>query len=323
MSDDQGLIMTGVSAEPRLDAPSGNGGLPCTREKPRRPVLRYHGGKWRIATWILSHFPMHKIYVEPFAGAASVLLRKEPAYCEVYNDLDDELVTLFAILRDPAQSDLLRQAVSLTPFSRREFENAYEVTDDPIEQSRRLIVRSFMGFGSAATNRDVKTGFRANGHRCNAHPASDWANYPAALRLVAERVRGVVIESDDALNVLRRHDRPDALHYVDPPYMPEARSDKSRKSGGKYRCYRHELDREGHEALLECLVGLNGMVVLSGYASDLYRDVLGEWQVFRKKARADGARPRTEHLWLNPVASAALKAEQVQLDIIDLCEPTT
>lgn len=35
---------------------------------PTRPVLRYHGGKWRIAPWIIAQFPAHRVYVEPFGG---------------------------------------------------------------------------------------------------------------------------------------------------------------------------------------------------------------------------------------------------------------
>src|SRR4051812_1578874 len=115
---------------------------------PTRPVLRYHGGKWRIAPWIIEHFPPHLMYVEPFAGAASVLLRKPRVDFEVYNDLDTDVVNVFRVLRDPAAASQLAEQLSLTPWSRREFEVSYEISDDPVERARRTLIRSFMGHGT-------------------------------------------------------------------------------------------------------------------------------------------------------------------------------
>lgn len=88
-----------------------------------RPALRWHGGKWRLAPWVIEHFPPHRVYVEPYGGAASVLLRKRRSYAEIYNDLDDEVVGMFRVLRSDRAPDLVR-AVALTPFGRREFEEA-------------------------------------------------------------------------------------------------------------------------------------------------------------------------------------------------------
>ena len=272
-------------------------------EKPvPRPVLRWHGGKWLLAPWIIDHFPEHQIYVEGFGGAASVLLRKPRSYSEVYNDLDDEAVTLFRVLRDPGRASELQLALSLTPYARVEFENSYKPGTGDLEIARCLVVRSLMGFGSNGHNTAVKTGFRASSTRSGTTPAHDWMHYPQAIPLFVERLRGVTIESRDALRVMRQHDGPDTLHYVDPPYMPATRSQKSRRGKVRYHAYKHEMTEEDHVRLLEGLLALKGMVVVSGYPSRLYNRVLAGWQRVRRASLADGARPREEVLWINPLA---------------------
>ncbi|WP_170759960.1 DNA adenine methylase [Ruegeria lacuscaerulensis] len=257
--------------------------------KPTRPVLRWHGGKWLLAPWIIDHMPEHRVYVEPFGGAASVLMRKPRSYAEIYNDLDGDLVNLFEILRSDKGEKLVSN-LELTPFSETEFKSAYEATDDPMERARRLVIRSFMGFGSAGAS-GQSTGFRANSNRSGTTPAHDWCNYPDCLRLVIDRMRGVVVQSRPALEVIRQHDGPETLHYVDPPYMPETRDRGSD--------YRFEMTVDDHRELLEFLRGVEGRVILSGYPTETYDQVLSGWRRVARKALADGARERTEVLWMN------------------------
>lgn len=272
----------------------------------RRPVLRWHGGKWKLAPWIISHFPPHRVYVEPFGGAASVLIRKPQSYAEVYNDLDGDVVNLFRVLRSE-RADELVQSIALTPFAREEFQLSYEPSDDAVESARRLIVRSFMGFGSNGHNARRKTGFRANSNKSGTTPARDWANYPDALAAMLERLRGVVIENRDACEVMAAHDGVETLHYVDPPYLPETRSLKNpydlKYAGGMYA---HEMDRGDHERLLESLLRLEGAVVLSGYPSPVYDEALKGWHRIDRAAHADGARDRIEVLWVNRTPSPDL-----------------
>lgn len=253
-----------------------------------RPVLRWHGGKWLLAPWIISHMPDHRVYVEPFGGAASVLMRKHRSYAEIYNDLDDDVVNLFRVLRGHRSADLVRD-LRLTPFAKSEFEAAYGDCDDDVERARRLIVRSCMGFGSNGHAR--KTGFRSNSNRSGTTPARDWANYPDQLRAIVERLQGVVVTKSDALQVMESHDGPGTLHYVDPPYVPETRD--------KGTDYRHELTFDQHVELLEFLRGLTGRVMLSGYPCDLYDKALSGWTRVERRALADGARERTEVIWMN------------------------
>lgn len=253
-----------------------------------RPILRWHGGKWLLAPWIIQHLPAHRVYVEPFGGAASVLMRKPRSYAEVYNDLDDDVVNLFRVLRSDGADELINQ-LRLTPFAATEFQSAYTPTDDNIERARRLVVRSFMGFGSNGTHR--KTGFRSNSNRSGTTPSRDWVNYPDALAAAVERLTGVCIVNRDACEVMQAHDGPETLHYVDPPYLPETRD-----SGADYA---HEMTADQHASLLGFLRTLQGKVVVSGYPSDLYDNALQGWRRVHRKALADGARARTEVLWMN------------------------
>jgi site-specific DNA-adenine methylase len=192
-----------------------------------RPLLRWHGGKWRLAPWIIGHFPPHRVYVEPYGGAASVLLQKPRSHGEVWNDLDAGVHNLMKVLREGHAAELAQQ-LSLTPFSRREFELSYLPADDPVEAARRMVVRCFMGFGSSASNPKRRTGFRSNSMRSGTIPAVEWTNYPFALLDLAERLMGVVIESRPAIEVMAQHDSLDTLHYLDPPYMFETRTDRAR-----------------------------------------------------------------------------------------------
>ena len=281
-----------------------------TPETPDRPALRWHGGKWILSPWIISHFPKHRIYVEPWGGAASVLLRKARVYAEVYNDLDEEVVNLFRVLQSPESARRLVEILEVTPFSRKEFELSFLRHSDYIERARRLIIRSFMGFGSDAPTSGRKsvgsgkapTGFRSNSTRSGTTPAHDWKNYPDSLQRVIERWRGVVVECRPALEILGRYDTKETLFYCDPPYLHSVRSD----SRGEYA---HEMSDDEHSAMLLSLKSIQGFVILSGYPNALY-DSLG-WEKVCRPSFADGARSRVECLWLNPRVSEIRNGEML------------
>lgn len=274
---------------------------------PTRPVMRYHGGKFRISQWVIQHFMPHTTYVEPFAGAASVLMRKHRASVEVINDLDDAVVNVFEVLRDPIAARELCRLVELTPWSRTEFYKAYDPTDDVIEAARRTLIRSFMGFGSSALVR-TRTGFRGTSTRNKVRDyADDWRNYPANIPLFVDRLRGVTIENREASKVMGTYDRPTTLFYVDPPYPHVTRS---KVEGDGHNGYRFELTDDQHRTLGAEVRRLTGGVVISGYACDLYdHELFPDWMRVSRPARAQGQGlgvSRTEVLWLNPRAAAAL-----------------
>lgn len=270
-----------------------------------RPPMRYHGGKWRLAPWIIAHLPPHRCYVDPFGGGASVLMRKPRSYAEVYNDLAGDVVNVFRVLRDPEQAAQLEHLARLTPFARDEFNectaDAINAIDDPVERARRTVFRSLAGFGSAASNPKHATGFRANSNRSGSTPAHDWMRWPDHVAAWTERLAGVVIENRDALAVMAQHDAITTLHYVDPPYVHSTRMLAAAKGRSLYV---HEMTDDQHRELLTFLRGLRGMVVLSGYRCQIYDDMLGDWQRVDRMSFADGARDRVESLWLSPRITA-------------------
>lgn len=263
-----------------------------------RPALRYHGGKFRIADWVLQFFPPHKVYLEPFGGGGSVLLLKEPAPTEIYNDLDSRVVGFFRVLRDPVKAAELTRRLELTPFAREEYEGwCYTDPVDDIDAAHQIVARGFMGQSSKGIwqRSGLDTRVNPDGYcsRINALRAS-----PDACLAYAKRLAGVLIEHDEAIDVMRRHDRPDCLIYCDPPYLTS--------EGRGTRIYTHDFSLEDHRSLLAELRDLSSMVVLSGYPSELYSNLLSDWERHERKAMADTAKVRTEVVWLNPACSAAL-----------------
>lgn len=284
---------------------------------PTRPVLRWHGGKWLLAPWIISFFPEHRVYVEPFGGAASVLLRKDRAIAETYNDLDGSVVNLFRVLQDRATAAELAHRLRFTPYARAEFERSYDPPSDAIDWAHKVLVRSFMGFGSDSVTRSCRTGFRAalTGSG-DAFPSREWSRFHDLVGDYTERLAGVLIEQRPAIDLVRRSDGPGTLFFCDPPYVTSTRT---AMGGGRASVhgYTHEMTDTDHAELLEALRSVAGMVVLSGYPHPLYDAALAGWERFERAALADGARPRTEVVWLNPACTAALRRERRQLDLLE------
>lgn len=274
---------------------------------PRRPALRYHGAKWRLAPWILHRFPplaSFDAYVEPYGGSAAVLLRKERSPIEVLNDLDDDVVNFFRVMRDCR--DALIQAIEYTPFARREWEAAGDFTSDPLERARRFYLRSYGSI--AGPTAQWRSGWRrqkvlarkADGTGEMSVAAANFADIEH-LYVVADRLRGVFIEAEDAPTLIRRYDHPRTLFYVDPPY-PAA----TRKRWAK-TAYAHEMTDDQHRQLAAVLSDCRGMVVLSGYDCDLYRELFPPpvWATASHESRTNGSGSATETLWLNQAAQTA------------------
>lgn len=268
----------------------------------KRPALRYYGGKWNLAPWIISFFPKHHSYIEPCGGAASVLLRKARSSVEVYNDIDQNVVMFFRMLRD-RPADLIR-AIQLTPWARAEYLLSHEPTADPLEQARRFFCLCWQGFnGSTAVNNLAAHGWRVHKGLSSRYAPNDTRDL-GAWDLIADRLQGVQIEDQDWREVIARFDGRGALLYVDPPYLTKTRT--------KANWYGFEWKEKDHCDLADTLNNCAGFVVLSGYACDLYSELYGDrgWIRFDKGSQTNSGARRIESLWLSPRTVAALEVER-------------
>ncbi len=265
-------------------------------ETPIRQPFPYHGGKGRLASWIVALMPAHRVYVEPYAGSAAVLFAKSASTIEILNDLDGNVVNFYRVMRE-RQEDLVR-ALTYTPYSRQEYSGADLDDDslDDVERARRFVIRCSQGRNGAGSG--SKVGW-SNAIRRNQSRPGTFVNAVDRLPLVADRLRRVAIEHRDAVDCIDAYDSPETLLYVDPPYLAS-----TRVSNLDYR-----LDVAGeveHRRLAACLRAFGGRVLLSGYPSPLYDELFGDWQRVEKSVSRPSANQRgkasataVEVVWMN------------------------
>ena len=252
------------------------------------PPMPYSGGKQALADTIVATFPPHHHYIEPFAGALSVLLAKKPAPIETVNDLNGDIVTFWRVLRDRPED--LERAIALTPHSRSEYmitRDGISETADDVERARRVWVALTQSRGAMLR----RSGWRFVHGTNRLSLAAYMDGYAKRIAPAAERLRRVSLECRPALDLIAAYGRPDALMYVDPPYLGSVRK------GGQYV---HEMTSDAdHADLLKALRDTPAMVALSGYDSDLYHDHLTGWHVHRMGATDMTGAAKIEVLWTN------------------------
>lgn len=250
-----------------------------------KAILKYPGAKNRIAQWIISYIPEHQVYLEPYGGSLAVFLNKERAHIETVNDIDNDVVNFFRVLRD--RSNELLHLISYTPYAREEYVKAYEGCSDEVERARRFAVKCWMGFGCGNL---YQNGFKSGQQTKSPNPAKAWGELPEIIPQITERLSGVQIENMPAIELMERYDTSDVFIYMDPPYLHDTR---------KNYLYRHEMRDCEHEKMLEMAVNHPGQILISGYENSMYNEMLKGWNKASKRTLAEGGRERTEVLWYN------------------------
>lgn len=236
--------------------------------------------------------PQHIGYVEPYLGSGAVFFNKPKSPIETIADIDGNVVRFFKTCREHPEE--LAYAVSMTPWSREEFLNCDfcgESVND-VEAARQFAVRCWQAFGARLGD---KTGWRNTVGRDKRHGPDNptmWKRMPEVITQVADRLRDAQIENRPALEVIEHNNGPEILIYADPPYVKSTRT----LNGDQYR---FEMTDDDHVRLLDVLKKHSGMVMLSGYDCEMYRDMLAGWRMECIRTKAERGVPRTECLWMN------------------------
>lgn len=285
-------------AEPELEFPA----LPDAQvvyRKPRGKLIAFgwYGGKFSHLNWLLPLLPPCHHYCEPFAGSAAVLLNREPAAVETYNDIDGEVANFFRVLRDN-KSELIEK-IGLTPFSREEFyrsvtKNPVSIGDD-LERARLFYVRARQArTGLAQTASLGRWANCKNTSRSGmSGVVSRWLGSIDDLPEIAQRLMRVQIENRPAVEIVQLYDDSGTLFYCDPPYVHGSRTDK--------KAYGYEMSDADHRKLAYALNRCRGKVAVSGYKCHLMDELYKGWRRMdapEKKCHSV-KKVRTEGLWVN------------------------
>lgn len=190
-------------------------------------AFSWFGGKTSHLKWLLPiiNNATHTSYIESFGGSAAVLLNKQQSRIEVYNDIYSDVVNFFKVLRN--QHTELVNLLRLTPYSREEFRLACnKIETSELERARQFfVIARQVRTGLATAASPGRWAYVSRDSRKDmALTVSRWLSGIDGLTDISERLKQVQIENLDALDVIKRYDTVDSLHYIDPPYLLDVRT---------------------------------------------------------------------------------------------------
>lgn len=284
------------------------------------PTMKYIGGKYMQLPWLLPRLPVDaRVYCEPFGGSGVVLANRPRAAVEVYNDLNKNMANFYRVLPERWQD--LKDRLALTPYGLADFQAAMDldVEDDPFEWAWRYYIcvwQSWFGLGST---KPTTWGFDLKPEVSNS-PGLCVCRYMSSqykLKWLADRMRGVVVETMPAVEVMRKYDAPDAFFYLDPPYVMSGRNSDA-------NMYANEMTDDEHVELLNAMKALRGRWVISGYDNALYNDMLAGYSSYTSAPhvsaftnhnldRRETTIRRTEMAWANFDIESELDTDEATL----------
>src|SRR5581483_6063884 len=180
----------------------------------RYSLFKCFGGKFYLADFIISNFPEHKIYVEPFCGGGTVLLRKNPSEIEIINDIDSGIISIFESVKNDCNNFL--EKLSQIEYCKENFTKALNNEfDKPINE---FILRRMSRSGM---KKNFSWSERLRGGQVG--DVNAWQNAIKNIPLTSKRLQNVKIYNKPAIEIIKIYNNENVLLYCDPPYLHETR----------------------------------------------------------------------------------------------------
>ena len=227
-----------------------------------RAPFGYLGGKTKDLPQILPHLPYRESYIEPFGGSGAVLLARQPSPIDVYNDRWGGVVAFYRVIKDEAKLKQLVELLELSIKAREEWQHCH----DTYEAEQDDVVRAYKWFYM------IRHSFSSQGRHYGRACYKGSGRHGALLNKLEgfgslhNRLKNVQIENQDWRHIMADFDGPDAVFYVDPPYL---------ETTGL--CYKHNITEQDHRDLIAMIQRMKGFVALSGFPNRIYDDPSINW----------------------------------------------
>lgn len=237
--------------------------------------ITYYGGKQQLVPTILPMIPTHRVYVEPYFGGGAVFFAKKPSYLEVINDINENLMTFYYVVKHNLLFNELYEKVQETLHSEALYNRARRIyfRTDPMSDSQVDIAWATWVLTNISYNATPAGRWKWDNGSGGSHIGIVMQHYRENFtRKLHERLQNVQISQRDALDVIRQRDTSETFFYLDPPYP-----------GCNQKHYKGFSDKNLEE-LLGLLEGIKGKFLLSNYARDCLMEKAKEhgWNVYLK-----------------------------------------
>lgn len=258
-------------------------------------IIGYFGGKsGKLLTEIKQFIPEeYSTYVEPYGGSATVLFAQQSPL-EVYNDIYENVYSLFKVISDKQLYNQLKEKLDITPYSEKinkEFKQKLK------DKSISILDRAYYYFYVNRTSVNSIGGFSINTviRRNISKSTSDYLSAIDGLEYYNQRLSNVIITNKNAIDLIKRYDKPDTFMYLDPPYVHSTRTE------ARYEC---DMTDEEHIELLDTIINCKSKILISGYDNELYNVLIRNgWNKYNYNINTitgkNKPKTKTETLWYN------------------------